>query len=51
MVLEDFHGWTEDKAYVVGDNNGAEVEFDNGDKMVFDSYHAACDWLWERGYR
>ena len=51
MELQDYHGWTEDKAWVEGDDNGATVEFDNGDKMAFDNYYDATDWLWERGYR
>lgn len=49
--LKDCHGFTEDKAWLVGDSASAVVEFDNGDFKAFDSYDEASDWLWERGYR
>lgn len=51
MELQDFHGWTEDKAWIVGDASGATVEFDNYPEMTFGSYDEAEDYLWERGYR
>ena len=51
MEKQDFHGWTEDKAWVVGDDNSAIVEFDDGETMTFGSYYDATDWLYERGYR
>ena len=51
MEKKDYHGWTEDKAWVVGNKLTATVEFDNGDPMRFSSYDEACDWLYERGYR
>jgi hypothetical protein len=51
MELQDFHGWTEDKAWVVGDASGATVEFDNYPTMTFGSYREAEDYLWDRGYR
>lgn len=51
MEKKDCHGWTEDKAWVVGNKITATVEFDNGDPMRFASYDEACDWLYERGYR
>lgn len=51
MELQDYHGWTEDKAWVVGDNNSATVEFDNYEPMFFSSFDEATDWLYERGYR
>lgn len=51
MEKNDYHGWTEDKAWVVGNGLTATVEFDNGEPMRFASYDEACDWLYERGYR
>ena len=51
MEKKDFHGWTEDKAWVVGNELTATVEFDNDEPMQFSSYDEACDWLYERGYR
>ena len=51
MEKKDYHGWTEDKAWVVGNKLTATVEFDNGEPMRFASYDEACDWLYERGYR
>lgn len=49
--LKDCHGFTEDKAWLVGDDHTATVEFDNGEPMTFESYNEASDWLYERGYR
>lgn len=51
MEKNDCHGWTEDKAWVVGNALAATVEFDNGEPMEFPSYDEAVDWLYERGYR
>ena len=51
MEKHDFHGWTEDKAWVIGNGLTATVEFDNGEPMRFASFDEACDWLYERGYR
>lgn len=51
MEKQDYHGWTEDKAWVVGDDNSATVEFDNDEPMTFGSFDEAFDWLYERGYR
>lgn len=51
MELQDFHGWTEDKAWICGDASGATVEFDNYPEMTFGSYHEAEDYLLDRGYR
>ena len=49
--LKDCHGFTEDKAWLVGDSASAVVEFDNGEPMTFESYNEASDWLYERGYK
>lgn len=51
MELQDFHGWTEDKAWISGDASGATVEFDNYPTMTFGSYREAEDYLLDRGYR
>lgn len=51
LELQDFHGWTEDHAWIVGDANSATVEFDNGDVMTFASFHEAEDYLYDRGYK
>ena len=51
MEKQDYHGWTEDKAWVVGDDNSTTVEFDNDEPMTFGSFDEAFDWLYERGYR
>ena len=45
---QDFHGWTEDKAWVTDDG---KVEFDDGSVMEFSTADEASDWLWERGYK
>lgn len=47
-VYQDFHGWTEDHAWVTEDG---KVEFDDGSVMKFATADEASDWLWERGYR
>lgn len=45
---QDFHGWTEDKAWATDDG---KIEFDDGSVMEFETADEASDWLWERGYR
>lgn len=47
-VYEDFHGWTEDHAWVTEDGR---VEFDDGSVMEFATANEAYDWLYEMGYR
>lgn len=49
--LKDFRGWTEDKAWLVGDNTYGVIEFDDGSQMQFGSYYEAEDWLYDRGYK
>lgn len=51
MEKQDYHGWTEDKAWICGDASGATVEFDNYPEMTFGSYYEAEDYLLDRGYR
>ena len=51
MELNNYHGWTEDKAWAIGNGLAAKVEFDNREPMQFPSYDEACDWLYGRGYR
>lgn len=47
---KDYHGWTEDKAWAIGDDSHAIIEFDDGDTMEFGDYYEATDYLYDMGY-